>query len=226
VLGERVQGPGNLARNTGTHEHIVHAGEHRAVERCEIGHLYLREQVDAHRARLAVLREEDLDEVRENRDSLPGSAHRLLVHREQLVWSACGPATCNEVATDDLRSNIGNREVLDGAPHVAARVAILKTPNEHGVECRARHHTELAGARHGVRQAPVGHGDAHAALDDAWKCLGGDGQVDAVHEKAVSLWMARKGKAPLCSPKRTVSGLNAHHGPRGRRGLGAQRRIE
>ena len=82
---ERIEHAGNLARYACAHQHVVHAGEHRAVQRCEVRHLHLRQQVDPDHAVVALLREPHLDEVGQHRHLLSRDAHRLPVHREHGV---------------------------------------------------------------------------------------------------------------------------------------------
>ncbi len=85
VFRERVEHPGNLTRNTGAHQHIVHTSEHRTVQRREIRHLHLREQIDAHITVVSLFREPDLHEVREHGELLTPPAHDAPVHGQQLV---------------------------------------------------------------------------------------------------------------------------------------------
>src|SRR5690625_5238439 len=49
----------------------------------------------------------------------------------------------------------------------AVRVALLKLSYDDGVDCRGRDHADLSGRRHGPRELPARHGDAHPALDDS-----------------------------------------------------------
>jgi hypothetical protein len=53
---------------------------------------------------------------------------------------------------------------------VTARVAYFKSASENRPEGNTGHDAELAFARHGVRETPIGHSCAHTTLDD-------DGQV-------------------------------------------------
>ncbi len=77
VLRQRVERRRDLARDAGAHEHVVHAGEHRAVERGEVRHLDLGQQVDADRRRRGPpCARIDLDERREDRELLAGAARR------------------------------------------------------------------------------------------------------------------------------------------------------
>ena len=54
---ERVEHAGNLARDAGAHEDVVHSGQHRAVQGREIGELKFREKIHTDGAVMSVLRE-------------------------------------------------------------------------------------------------------------------------------------------------------------------------
>ena len=49
VIREPVEDSRNLTRDSGSHEDVADAGQHRAVQRGQVRHLHLREKVHAHR---------------------------------------------------------------------------------------------------------------------------------------------------------------------------------
>ena len=84
--------PGISFGNARAHQHVVHAGEHGAVERRQGGQLDLGEQVDADQAVVPLLREPHLDERRQHRRSAGAALLTdLLVHRQQLVGRSRRP---------------------------------------------------------------------------------------------------------------------------------------
>ena len=48
------------------------------------------------------------------------------------------------------------------------QIAELQAAGDHGVDAGAGNHAELAAHCDAPRERPGRHGDAHAALDDAW----------------------------------------------------------
>lgn len=65
------------------------------------------------------------------------------------------------------RATLGEREMRQGAAHVARWVARLQAPGQDALKGGARDHAELPGRGHRPGQAPAGDPGAHAALDDA-----------------------------------------------------------
>jgi hypothetical protein len=102
VLGERIEDARNLFRNTGSHQDVVDAREHRAIKRREVRHLDLRQQIDSDRPVVPLLRQVDLDEVGQHGDALAQSVRGLPVHREEAVGLARLPPLRAEVAAQDL----------------------------------------------------------------------------------------------------------------------------
>ena len=122
MRGERVEHPGNLARDAGAHEDVVHAGEHRAVERGEVGELDLREEVDADRPVVPFLGEAHLDERGEHRELLARACrHALPVHRQQLVGVPGGTPVGQEVALERVRRHLGDGEAAPSRGACARR---------------------------------------------------------------------------------------------------------
>ena len=166
VIRERVERAGDLARNAGTHEHVVHAGEHRPIQRCEVGHLHLGEQIDSNHSVVPFFGQPDLHEIREHRHPLTLRAHDLLVHGERLVWRSLRAAVRQEIARQHPVAHRRDGEESHRSAHVTSDVSILKPANENGVHRRSRNDTQLFESRHGARKHPAGHANAHAALDD------------------------------------------------------------
>jgi hypothetical protein len=167
VLRERVEDAGNLSWNAGAHDHDVDSREHRPVQRCEIGHLHLRQQVEPDRSGVALFREPHLREVGKHRHPLPRVADALLVHRKILVRRDSRTAGWVEVPPKDFLSNVGHGERGDRASHVAPGIAVLESSHENRVEHRTGDDTELTCSCDGASKPPVRDGDTHAALNDA-----------------------------------------------------------
>ena len=75
MAGQAIEHARHAERNAGAHQHVVDAGEHRAVERRQVRHLDLLEIVDADRILVAFARQPDFDEVGDDAelDELGGS---------------------------------------------------------------------------------------------------------------------------------------------------------
>ena len=161
--------PGISRRDAGTHEYVVHAGEHRAVQGGKVWHLNLGEQIDSDLAIMPFFREPDLDEICQHGQLLALCAHDSPVHRQQLVGHVRRAAAGHEEALEHSCADFWYREVPHRATHVALGVAILKSPSENGVDRGTRHDTKLSVARYGIGEPPVGDGHAHASLDNLRK---------------------------------------------------------
>ena len=110
--------------------------------------------------------EVDLHEGREDGQRLARPVDLLPVERQETVCRARRAPLRSEVPREHLPGHARYRERRHGAAHVTIGVTILEPPHEHGVDRGAGHDAELAQPGHGAGEAPVGHGDAHAALDD------------------------------------------------------------
>ena len=71
-----------------------------------------------------------------------------------------------EVGIEDVLGDLGNGKVLEGTAHVATNVSQLQTPGQHGIDRCTGNYTQGPLLRGGPRQAPVGDGDTHAALNN------------------------------------------------------------
>ena len=130
---------------------------------------------------VAFLRQPDLDERGQHGDLLAGRRDHLLVHRQQGVLRVSALALGAEEALERGGRDARDREVLHRAADVAARVAVLQAPDEDRVDHRSRDDPELAEAGNGARQPPVGHRDAHPALNDGGKRARHGLDVDSGH---------------------------------------------
>jgi hypothetical protein len=114
-----------------------------------------------------VHREPDLDEVGHHRHLLSPETLYAPEHGQRSVGRA--PARSyrqveppHQVVTHALDGKCSHRP-----SQVTTFVAVLKATDQHRVDGGARHNAKMSEPRHGVRQPPAGHADAHAALDDA-----------------------------------------------------------
>ena len=171
MLGERVEGAGDLAWNAGAHEDDVHAREHRPVECGQIRHLHLREQIDPDSALMSVFRQPDLDERREDRQLLAPQAHDLLVHRERFVGNAVRPSIGDEIPPQRTLGDVRQREALHRTTQVAAAVTVLQPAHEDGIDRRAGDDTKLAARGDGAGELPPGDADSHSALNDPRRAI-------------------------------------------------------
>ena len=168
---QRVEHSGNLAGDSGAHEHNVHAGEHRSIERGEVRHLHFGEQVDPDRISMSFFGQPDFGESGQDCDLLARGTHHLLVHGQRLVRPPRRAPAREEIAPERRLRDRRIREVVHGAAQVSANIAILKSPHEDRVDHGARHDSQLAAQRYGARQQPVGDTGTHTALNDDWELV-------------------------------------------------------
>jgi hypothetical protein len=166
VLGHRVERPGNLSGNPGPHQDVVDPGQHRPVERLEVGHLDLGQEVDAHRAVVPFLGQVNLDEAGEHGDAAAQGIGGLTVHRQELVRLPLGTSLGAEVSAQDIGADVRHREPFDRPAHVAADVAVLEAPDHDRVDHRAGDDPELSLQRDGSGEDPVRNPGPHATLDN------------------------------------------------------------
>ena len=173
VVHETVEHAGDLQRDARAHQHVAHPGEHGAVDRRQVRDLDLFQVVDAHRIRVALAREEDLDEVGHHAERLPisrGGGRRHRRGEERLVRRL---ASGDVVVIPHLCGQPRYREVVERPAHVPARVTHLQTPRQDLIESGSAHDAELPKSRDTAGQAPVGNAHAHAALDDHHRSMVG-----------------------------------------------------
>ena len=58
-----VQHAGDVQRNARAHQHVAHAGQHRAIDRRQVRHLHLLKKIDAHGILVAFPGQKNLDKV-------------------------------------------------------------------------------------------------------------------------------------------------------------------
>ncbi len=183
VARQGVEHHRDLARDAGPHEHVVHPGQHRAVEEGQVRHLDLGEQVDADGALVALPREVHLDERRQYRELLTDRRDAVGVHREAGEGLARRRTRGEEVALQRRLRDPGDGELGHGAPHVAAGVAHLKAAHEHRIDGGPRDDSQLSEPGHGIGETPVRDTDPHSPLDDAgeWSVGSAGGAAAVCH---------------------------------------------
>jgi hypothetical protein len=100
-----VERAGDLLGDAGAHQHVVDAGQHGAVQRRQVGHLHLGQEVDPHRAVVPLLGQEHLHEearmVSCSRTARPpagtsgsrGTARRGRARRAEVLRSTSAPTS-------------------------------------------------------------------------------------------------------------------------------------
>ena len=149
------QQPRDLPRHAGTHQHVVDAGEHRAVRGRRRGDLHLLQVVHARPARRgppwpATPRRSCRATASSCRARLGRSVSlgtgryggRRRGRRDGSTWSRTRSASA------------GTGKCVQRAAYVAVRVAVLQPPRQDGVEGGAGHHAELPGACHRPGELP------------------------------------------------------------------------
>ena len=95
--------------------------------------------------------------------SKPFAFSELLARLEELTRrSTAGP----EITTKRIRRHFRKWKRCHGPTHGSVGIAVLEAPHQQRLDRRARDDAELTARRNGLRQAPAGDADAHAALDD------------------------------------------------------------
>lgn len=169
VLGQPIKQLRYLGGDAGPHEHVVHAGEHRAVGSAGRRHLDLLEEVDPDEAVVAFLGKPDLGEVGHH-----GELHRRGVRiQAQLGHGRVGlvqrPPARAKVPPEGPLGHLRHREVLERSSDVTTLVAILQPAGDDHVERGTRNHPQLPSLSDFAGQLPGRDRDPHAPLDDDWQ---------------------------------------------------------
>ena len=155
-----------MDRDAGAHQHVVHSGQHRAVDRVGGRQLELLEVVDADRPVVALLRQPDLGEVGDHGELTQRRRRLDPTEWHAAVARALSPSTRREPPVEHAGRQRRDGEVCVGATQVTTVVTVTQTAGMHDIESGARDHSELAECADRSRQAPVGHRHTHTALDD------------------------------------------------------------
>ena len=134
-----------------------------------MGNLNFLKIVDAHRIVVAFSGQKNLNEVTHHAELDELARIVLLVHGKRLIRRACSLAARHEVLLPDALRHLLKWKRVQSPAHVAALVAIGEAAHKDRIERRARHDAELAKFGDGLGQAPIGHTDAHAALNNLRK---------------------------------------------------------
>jgi hypothetical protein len=166
ALGVAVEDAGDELGDPGAHQDVVDPRQHRAEQRRGVGDRDLLQVVDPDGALVALLREEDLDEVGGDDQLAEVGARVQRRDRAGAERLAGGLAALDEVPVEDPGGDVLVGKRCQGPAHRAAGVAQLEPARDDRVDGRARDDTEVAGRRDGVGEAPRGYAGPHASLDD------------------------------------------------------------
>ena len=166
VAGQTVEDAWHAERNAGAHQHVVDTGQHGAVEGGEVWDLDLLEIVDADRIRMALARQQDLDEVGDDAELHQFRRVGDVLQRQRLERLRGTLSARHEVGAPDAVGHRTEWKLIERATHVAARVPHLEAAGQDRVERGPGHDAELSLRRHGAGEAPVGDAGAHPSLDD------------------------------------------------------------
>ena len=106
-------------------------------------HLHFLKEVDAHVVFVPLAGQIDLNKVAYDAQFDDLAQVAALVHGSDRIGHASRSATGDEVLLPDAAGHLGEREGVDAAAHVAARVAISETPDKKLVKCGSGDHSEL-----------------------------------------------------------------------------------
>ena len=142
--GHGVQRARDLARDARAHQDVVDTREQCAIERRQIRHLHLGQQVHADHAVMPFLGERDFDERRQHGQPFARLRHDLLVHRHQLVRGGRSPPARDKPLAQRRGRDLGHREALHRPAQMSAQVAVLQPAHEQRVDPGARDHSQLS----------------------------------------------------------------------------------
>ena len=166
---EVAQQPRDLARDAGAHQHVVDAGEHRAVRGRRRGHLHLLQVVDADRPVVALLGQPHLDEVADDGELLarPGSWRSVSLGIGGTACRRRGRPSTEVACRAPASASAGHGELRparggtspSGSPSCSRRASTVSSAvPDTTPSCPARDTARASRQRR--------HGHAHAALDD------------------------------------------------------------
>ena len=168
VVDVAVEHAGNFQRNPRAHDDVSNAGQHRAIDARQVSHLNLFQIIDAHRIRVSLAGQIDLDEVGHDAQLVQLARDVFLQLRNRDIWRALGLAPGDKVLLPDALRHCREGKRIQSAAHVAARIAILQPPRQDRVQRRAGDQPKLAETRNSLRQPPIRYARAHSTLDNYW----------------------------------------------------------
>ena len=163
-----VQRAGNGARDAGAHEHIIHVGQHRAVERRQGGQLDFFEKINADQSVVAFLGQKYFHEICRHRQFHQGRAGAERRHGGGFERRRRRFSSGNEILRQHARGDGRDGELVQGAAQVAIGITELQVAGQDDGESRPGNDAKLAQPRNGARQFPAGNGHAHSALNNFW----------------------------------------------------------
>ena len=166
MVGEGGDGRGELHGDARADDDHRHARQHGAVERGQVGHLDLLEEIDPHGIRVAFARKEDLDEIRRDAQFLRRDVALGGMHAAGLVGLGSIASAGDEIGVQDVAGDAGEGKLLQRAADMAFRVAILQAARQDFIQGGSGDDAQLAQPGYGAGQPPVRNAGAHAALND------------------------------------------------------------
>ena len=203
ALVQVVENAGERHRDARTDHHVVDAGEHRPIDRSEVGDLDLLQVVDADGAVVAFLGQEHLDEVGGHHQVLGHPTHLDRGHRFGLVPGIWRLAACDVVLLQNPLGDARYRERLEGTALAAIEVAVPEPAVQGGVHPGAGNDAEMSCGRDCVGELRAGYSDSHSALNQYWLVVG-HGR-NARPTNAVVGLVPKKRCLQLQAPKRVPS---------------------
>ena len=189
---EPIEDAWDLRRDPGSHQDDIDVGEHRSVQAGKRGELDLLEVVDADDPVVALLRQEHLDEVRQDQQALPPRRQRGPEQRGELVALALDelaglislvvvhavsggrgrshdrPVAPN-VAIQDGPGDLLRGKGSDRSSHVPPLVAVPQLPHEDRVQGRSGDDPNLPERGDLPHESPTGDASPHTALYQPWQ---------------------------------------------------------
>ena len=139
-----VEHAGDRPRDAGAHQHVVHARQHRAVQRGQGGELDLLQKLMPTTPPWPSLARNTSTKFAATVNSSRARDGRRLGRGSALEPHVGALAPGHEVLAQDPSGHRRRRDVLESLPHVAARIAQLQAAGQHHCQRGPGHHAELA----------------------------------------------------------------------------------
>ena len=166
MLDISIQQTGNLQRNPGAHNYSSNSRQHGAIDCRKMRCLNFLQIIDADWIVVPFARQKHFYKIADNIQFNQGARIVFRMARHGLIRSPFTLPARNVVSLPNALCHCRKRKRAQPAMHVPTRIAILQSSRKNLIEGCTGYNAKLSKTRDGIRQAPIRHACAHAALND------------------------------------------------------------